>query len=106
MAESRERLREPFKVAAVEFDSQFLTLDKNLPRIAAVIEEAAKSEAKLILLPETSTSGYIYKDYAQLKPFLDSVPGKATRLIEPLAKQHGAHVVIGIAEIDPESGLA
>ncbi len=106
MAPSQQPVREPFQVAAVEFDAQFLTLDRNLPRLAAVVEEAAQAGAKLILLPEAATSGYIYKDYAQLKPFLDSVPGKATRLLEPLANKYGAHIVVGIAETDPVSGLA
>lgn len=106
LARSQERVREPFKVAAVEFDPQFLTLDKNLPRLAAVVEKAAQEGAKLIVLPEASTTGYIYKDFAQLQPFLDSIPGKTTRLLEPIARQHGAHVVVGIAETDPATGLA
>src|SRR5271157_1149255 len=105
-APSQVRLRDPFKVAAVEFDPQFLTLDKNLTRIGAVVEEAAKAGAKLIVLPETATAGYIYKDFAQLKPFLDPIPGKTTRLIEPLTKQYGVHVVVGISEEDPATGLS
>ena len=52
MAHPQNPPREPFKVAAVEFDAQFLTLDRNLPRLAAVVEEAARAGAKLILLPE------------------------------------------------------
>lgn len=106
MAQTPTPSREPFKVAAVEFDSELFTLDRNLPRIAAVVDEAARAGAKLILLPEAATTGYIYKDFAQLRPFLDSIPGKTTRLLEPVARKFGAHVVVGIAETDPDSGLA
>ena len=96
----------PFKVAAVEFDPELLTLDKNLPRIREVVETAAKAGAKLIVLPEAATTGYIYKDFDQLKPFLDTVPGKATRIVGEAAKRYGAYVVLGIAEIDADTGLA
>lgn len=106
LARNHERVCEPFKVAAVEFDAQLLTLDKNLPRLAAVVEQAAREGARLIVLPEASTTGYIYKDFAQLEPFLDSIPGKTTRLLEPIARQYGAHVVVGVAETDPATGLA
>ena len=105
-APAQEHLRQPFKVAAVEFDPQFLTLDKNLSRLAAVTEKAAQAGAKLILLPEASTTGYVYKDFAQLKPFLDPIAGKTTRLLESLAKKYGAYVVVGIAETEPATGLA
>jgi predicted amidohydrolase len=106
MSLPREPVREPFTVAAVEFDPQFLALDANLPRLAAVVEEAARAGARLIVLPEAATSGYIYKDSAQLGPFLDSIPGKATQVLERLTRQYGAYVVVGIAETDPETGLA
>ena len=99
-------MREPFTVAAVEFDPQFLALDENLPRMAAVVEQAAAAGARLIVLPEAGTTGYVYRDYAQLRPFLDPIPGKATHALEPIARLYGDYVVVGIAEIDPETGLA
>jgi len=96
----------PFKVAAVEFNPQFFEFEQNIPRICAIIEEAAKGGAKIIVLPETATSGYIYKDRRQFDPFLDSVPGKTTDAITALTKKYDCYVTIGIAEIDRSTGLA
>ncbi len=96
----------PFKVAAVEFNPQFFEFERNIPRICAIIEEAAQGGAKIIVLPETATSGYIYKDRRQFDPFLDSVPGKTTDAIAALTKKYGCYVTIGIAEIDRATGLA
>ena len=96
----------PFKVAAVEFNPQLFEFRKNIPPICAIIEEAAKHGAKIIVLPETSTSGYIYKDRKQFDPYLDSVPGKTTAAIEKLTKKYDCYVTVGIAEIDRTTGLA
>lgn len=95
-----------FKVAAVEFNPQFMQFDTNLAKIATVTEEAAKAGAKLIVLPEMATSGSIYKDRAQINPYLDTVPGKATALIETIAKKYHVYVAVGVAELDPLSNLA
>jgi predicted amidohydrolase len=97
---------EPFKVAAVEFNPAFFEFEQNIPRIAAIIEQSAQAGAKIIVLPETATSGYIYKDRKQFDPFLDSIPGKTTDAIEKITKQYDCYVTIGIAEIDRSTGLA
>jgi len=96
----------PFKVAAVEFNPEFFEFEQNIPRICAIVEEAAKAGAKIIVLPETSTSGYIYKDRKQFDPFLDSVPGKTTDAVAKVTKKFGCFVTLGIAEIDRATGLA
>ena len=96
----------PFKVAAVEFNPEFFEFERNIPRISAIVEEAARAGAKIIVLPETATSGYIYKDRKQFDPFLDTVPGKTTSAIAKVTAKHGCYVTVGIAEIDPATGLA
>ena len=97
---------EPFKVAAVEFNPEFFEFEQNIPRIVAIVEEAAKAGAKIIVLPETATSGYIYKDRKQFDPYLDTVPGKTTHALAKVTAAHQCYVTIGIAEIDPSTGLA
>lgn len=97
---------QPFKVASVEFNPQFLQFDKNLPAIAKVVSKAAAQGAKLIVLPELSTSGYIYANRAQINPFLDTIPGKTTAMLEPIAKKYHVYIALGIAEKDPITHLA
>lgn len=96
----------PFKVAAVEFNPQLFEFRQNIPPICAIVEEAAKAGAKIIVLPETATSGYIYKDRRQFDPYLDTVPGETTDAIAKLTKKYGCYVTVGIAEIDRATGLA
>jgi predicted amidohydrolase len=96
----------PVKVAAIEFNPEFFEFERNIPRIVAIVEEAAQAGAKIIVLPETATSGYIYKDRKQFDPFLDTVPGQTTDAIAKVTAQNGCYVTIGIAEIDRATGLA
>lgn len=83
-----------------------MQFESNLPKLASAVEAAAKSGAKLIVLPEMATSGYIYKDREQINPYLDTIPGKTTALMETLSKKYHIYIAIGVAELDPVSNLA
>jgi predicted amidohydrolase len=96
----------PFKVAAVEFNPQLFEFEKNIPPLCAIVEEAARAGAKIIVLPETATSGYIYKDRKQFEPYLDSIPGRTTDALSVLTAKYDCYVTVGIAEIDRATGLA
>ena len=99
------KITSPFKVATVEFNPEMFEFDKNVTRAVAVIEEAAAAGARLIVLPEAALSGYIYKDLEQFLPYMDTVPGKGTMAIEPICAKYNAYVAIGIAEVEPSTGL-
>lgn len=62
-------LKEAFKVAAIEFNPEFMELDKNIVAATAMAEEAEKNGARLIVMPEAAVSGYIYRDLEQFLPY-------------------------------------
>lgn len=94
-----------YKVAAVEFNPAFKQREQNFPAMEAAIRRAASKDAKLILFPEMSTTGYLYGSREEIAPFVDSIPGKTTEFFEPLARELGLHIVIGMPEVDPDTGL-
>lgn len=96
----------PFRVAAIEFNPTLFEFKTNLPPLCAIVEEAARAGAKIIVLPETATSGYIYKDRKQFDPFLDTIPGRSTDALSVLTARYDCYVTVGIAEIDRTTGLA
>ena len=99
------RVTTPFKVAAVEFNPEFMELEKNIIAAAAMAEKAAQNGARLIVLPEAAVSGYIYRDLAQFLPFMDTVPGKTTDALSAVTQKYNCYIAIGIAEIDRDTGL-
>lgn len=96
----------PIRVAAVEFNPRLFELDANISAACAMIEEAASNGAKIIVLPEAALSGMDYPDLEAYRPYLDTIPGKATNAIAAITKQHHCYVAIGIAEIEPETGMS
>ena len=57
------------------------------------------------MLPETANMGYIFDDFAMVRQYLDTVPGKATTAIAEITRKYHMYVVVGLGEIDPASGL-
>jgi predicted amidohydrolase len=100
-----ERIKTPFKVAAIEFNPEFMELDRNIAAAAKSAEEAARNGARLIVMPEAAVSGYIYRDLPQFLPYMDTVPGKTTDALSAITKAHDCYIAIGIAEIDRDTGL-
>lgn len=98
-------VNEAFKVAAIEFNPEFMELDKNIVAATAIAEEAAKNGARLIVMPEAAVSGYIYRDLEQFLPYMDTVPGKTTDSLLTVTKKYNCYIAIGIAEIDHDTGL-
>ena len=91
----------PFKVAAVEFNAGNESLEANIEAAVAMAREAAGQGARLIVFPEAAFTG-VGDDG---KPFLDTVPGKATEAYAEATGELDFHVTFGIAEVDPETGL-
>jgi len=94
-----------FKVAAVAYDPAWGDLDGNISRMVTGVENVARQGVKLAVLPETANMGYIFDDFAMVRPYLDTVPGKATKALAAIARKYHMYVVVGLGEIDPASGL-
>jgi predicted amidohydrolase len=94
-----------FKAAAVAFDPAWGDLDGNIARLVAGLEDVAKQDVRLAVLPEQATTGYIFDNFAMVAPYLDTVPGRATTAIEKVTRAHHMYVVVGIAERDAATGL-
>jgi predicted amidohydrolase len=95
----------PFIVAAVGYNPELFELDRNITGACAMVEEAASNGAKVIVLPELGLSGCDYPDLESWLPYMDTIPGKATDAISEITKRHGCYVAVGLAEVDPATGM-
>ena len=105
-AQAPARGAKPVKVAAVDFIPAWGDLDGNVARLAQAVEKVAQQGVEYAVFPETAVSGYLFSDSAQLAPFLDTIPGKATAAVLPILQRTGLHMSVGIAERDAVTGLA
>lgn len=88
------------KVAAVEFSPKSPGFEANLPGIIDALTVAAQNGAKLMVLPEGSTTGFMYFDRKALFADADTVPGKTTAAISKVTAKFNAYVVVGMYEKD------
>ncbi len=94
-----------YKAAAIVYDPAWGDLDGNIARIAAAVDKAGEQGVKLAVLPEQATIGYIFDSFAMVKPYLDTVPGKTTDALAKVTARRHMYVAVGIAELDPKTGL-
>ena len=67
-----------YKVAALTVDVKLGEVERNVSEQLALVEEAAKNGAKLIATPEMSTTGYCWYNRAEVKPYVETIPGPTT----------------------------
>lgn len=89
------------KVAAVEFTPKSPGFESNLPGILEALTVAAQNGAKLMVLPEAATTGFLYLDRQSLYTDADTIPGKTTEAISKITAKFNAYVVVGMYEKDP-----
>src|SRR6267143_2124075 len=65
--------------------------------------EAARNGAKLIVLPEMNQVGYCFTSREEISPYVEPVPGPTTERYAEVARRHEAHIVVGLAEVNPET---
>jgi predicted amidohydrolase len=105
------------KVAAVQCSSELGDVAGNRAKLTKLVEEAAENGAKIIVLPETSITGYLSQDLKtnwqvpgwpiervfqgkDPSPFAEIVPGPSTDHFCALAKRLGVYITIPLLEFE------
>jgi predicted amidohydrolase len=104
-------------VAAIQCSSDLGEVDANTRKLTTLVCQAAKSGAKIVVLPETSITGYRSQDLKTnwhvagrpIRPafqgkdpaeFAEIVPGPSTKHFAALAKELGIYLTIPLLEVD------
>jgi predicted amidohydrolase len=110
-----------FSVAAIQFASEFGQPERNRPRLAALVREAAKRGANIVVLPETAITGYmsygldhawqvgdrpVPSGVAGVDPSTaaETVPGPSTEYFAKIAKELGIYLTVPLVEVDRKTG--
>jgi len=90
-------LPEHLKVAAAQVEPRILMKAENTEKILAMMEIAAKDDARLIVFPETALTGYMLTRN-EAEHVAESVLGLSTMKIASKAKALNVYVVVGLIE--------
>jgi predicted amidohydrolase len=99
------KTKKTFTVACIQFNPKLNERDKNIKVLYDIVKESAKNGAKLIVTPEMATTGYFYRDREAIQPFVDTIPGITTQCFEKISKEYQTYIVIGMPEVDEETGI-
>lgn len=87
------------KIACIQMEPVIGEKQANLHKSGALIEEAVKNGAQLIVLPELANSGYVFQTRKEAFDLAEEIPsGESCNYWGQLATDLGVTIVAGIAE--------
>lgn len=94
-----------YRVAAIQCEPTLGEKEKNVCNLLKLVEEAARHEARLIVLPEMATTGYCWESRTEIEPYVEPVPGPTTARFQQLATQYECFIALGLPEVDPTTNV-
>lgn len=85
-------------VACCQFAPAIGDRQEALRRINGAVSAAVARHADVVVLPELASSGYMFRDPAELRAAAEAPDGPTVRRLEELASAHGLVIVCGLAE--------
>lgn len=89
------------RIAVAQMDCSVGDVSANLAKIDSLVAEAVRLEAELVIFPELATTGYFIAD--RINELAEPIPGPTTRALEEIAKEHGAWLIVGMAEASDDA---
>src|SRR5205807_3092355 len=73
-------------------------IEGNLRSVDRAIERVAELGATLVIFPECTISGYVYRSLDEALQGADSIPGRVTDHLATSAAKHNLYAVVGMLE--------
>ena len=86
------------KIAAVQMAPKLMRNEANLKTMLSALKEASVSQAKLVVFPECSLTGYVFHSREEALPFAETLPGPSTEKLASLCRELEVYVVFGLLE--------
>ena len=90
-----------YQAAAIQYEPTLGDKEKNVRDLLRLVEEAARHEAKLIVLPEMATTGYCWDSREEIAPFVETIPGPTSDRFQQLATRYNCFIAVSLPEVDP-----
>ncbi len=87
------------KIGYFQWNPEFGNPEKNRELMADRLKAA---EADIIVLPELSTSGYLFSNREEVENLSETIPGPSTDMFSALAQKTGTNFIFGIPEKSAE----
>ncbi|MFN8679511.1 MAG: nitrilase-related carbon-nitrogen hydrolase [Thermomicrobiales bacterium] len=95
----------PYRVAVIQFEPALFAKEANIAALSRLVEDAAVGGAKLLVTPEMATTAYCWADRAEVASEVEPIPGPSTAHFGEIARRYDCWIVLGLPEVDPETGV-
>lgn len=92
-----------YRAAAIQYEPRIQGKRENVTHQLQKTVEAARKGAKLVVLPEMNQVGYCYFNREEIRPYVEPVPGPTTEKYAEVARRYETHIVVGLAEVEPDT---
>ena len=89
-------------IACVQMDCLLGEPKANLSKILDSIRAGAKRDARLMVFPECSLTGYAFESLEEALPFAESLNGPSAQAIAEVCRETGVFAAVGFIESDGE----
>jgi predicted amidohydrolase len=100
-----DRAPPPYRVAAIQYEPALFAKAANLTALLILTAEAAAAGARLIVTPEMATTAYCWASRDEVAADVEPVPGPTTHAFGEIAARHDCWIVVGMPEVDSETGV-
>jgi len=94
-------MKQKVRIALAQISCKRGDKAKNIRKIEAKVTKAKRLDAKLVVFPELSLTGYTLRD--RIYELAETIPGKSTTALENLAKKTGTYIVFGMPELSEKT---
>ena len=94
-----------YKAAAIQYAPVLFEKERNLLEQLEMVEEAARNDAKLIVLVEMATSAYCFYSREEIAPYVEPIPGPTTGRFGEISAKYGCYVVVAMPEVDQDTDI-
>jgi predicted amidohydrolase len=91
------------RVAGAQIDIRLGDRAGNLHKALNCCREAAEKDARIVIFPELTLTGYNFDDSAEIPPLAETVPGPATAEIAKICQDQDIQVLFGLVERDGDA---
>jgi N-carbamoylputrescine amidase len=95
-------MQAPIIVAAVQFEPKLHDVRSNIAIAQQMAFEAAAKGARVVVLPELCTSGFVLRNLREASDCSQPKNGYQTQSFVPIARKFGCHIIFGYPELSED----
>jgi len=95
-------MAQTIRVAAVQMNPVLADVAGNLARCLELLRTAVDAGAQLVVFPEATLTGYVFRSLEEAIPLAELIPGPSTEAIAEMCRRLDAHAVVGLLEKEGE----